>query len=101
MYVVPEISDPLRGVIEWGTPGFVLWFAIAAAVGMGLRTLGRSSTARHLIEADSAMMRVPMDRCRSPRVTNATDRRRPMASAPNRALKKVEAPLRRAQGRRK
>lgn len=42
MYLVPEISDPLCGVIVWGTTGLVAWLALAGAVGVGLRALGGS-----------------------------------------------------------
>ena len=97
MYVVPEISDPLRGVIEWGTPGLVGWFALAAVVGMALRTLAGSSAARQRIEPRPATMRGPLGRHRSPGLSNAVDRHRPMASASNRARRKVAAPLRRGE----
>lgn len=65
MYVVPEISDPLRGVIVWGTPGLVGWFVLAAIVGMALRTLAGSSAARQRIERRPATMRGPLGRHRS------------------------------------
>jgi len=41
MYVIPEMSDPLRGIIVWGTTGLLSWLALAAMAGMGLRWLGR------------------------------------------------------------
>ena len=75
MHLIAEISDPLRGVVVWGTAGLIMWFAVAAAVGVALRALGGAPTVRPATEVDPTTTRELTDHRHAPRI-NATHIRR-------------------------